>query len=378
MHSKKIKLVLKIGIILVILIAGFLYWLFATSKVEKLEIEENEPLTKKIEKADEWLQKIHEQNKFNGAVLLIKNDEVILKNTYGYTDFSRSKKLTTASSFRLASLSKQFTATGIMLLKERGKLDFDDTITTYLPNLKYDNVTIRHLLNHTSGIPDIYMEFPKKYEKEIGGFLEISTMVQLLGKENQALEQQPNDIYDYNNTGYVLLAAIIEKISGKPFEVFLQEELFDKLKMTNTRVWNLASKNKEFENKTSSFFNLKGFVTELTPGVLDGLAGDGSVFSSIDDFIIWNQFWCENSLLSEETMKEAYKKPILNDGKESNYGFGWVITKNNEAIFHNGSWLGARTFIIRNESLKNCIVLLDNSSSFNIDLIAQELVKVLK
>lgn len=372
------KLALKIGIILIILIIGFFVWFSRTSKVEKLDIGENDSQNEKNEKADKWLESIQKENKFNGAVLLIKNNQVLLKNAYGYTDFNRSEKLTTASSFRLASVSKQFTATGIMLLKEQGKLNFDDKITTYLSGLTYDDVTIRHLLNHTSGIPDVYMNFPKKYKEEIGGALEISKVVQLLGKENLPLQEKPNSQYRYNNTGYVLLAAIIEEVSRKTFEEFLKEELFDKLKMKNTRVWNLVSKNKEFKTKTSSFDNFRGIITELTPGVLDGLAGDGSVFSSIDDFIIWNQFWYENSLLSKETIGEAYKKPILNNGKESNYGFGWIVTENNAAYWHNGSWLGARTLIFRNENLKNCMVILDNSSSANIDFIAQELVKVLK
>lgn len=369
------KLIFKLGIGLVVLAGVFLLWAFRNSKLQELEITAEDSQSSKVKKADEWLQKIHKENKFNGAVLLINNGEVLLKKAYGYTDHTRTEKLTTASSFRLASVSKQFTATGIMLLKEQGKLDFDDPITKYLPELKYTNVSIRNLLNHTSGVPDVYMNFPRKYSKEIGDVLEISEMVTLLAKEDLPLKTQPNDAYQYNNTGYVLLAAIIENVSKKSFEEFMQDALFTPLQMKNTRVWNLVSKDKYFENKTSSFDNFMGTASKLTPGVLDGVAGDGSIFSSVDDFVIWNQFWSENSLLSKETMAEAFKKPTLNNGKQSYYGFGWIVTQR-VGTWHNGSWLGARTLIARNEKLKNCIVVLDNSSSKNVDLIGRELAKV--
>lgn len=372
------KIVIGVIIIGIISFAAFVFYAYKKmTKVEELKIGVTDNQTEKVVKAKEWLDKLQKNNKFNGAVLLIKNDSVLLKESYGYTDFTKKEKLTTNSSFRLASVSKQFTGVGIMLLKEQGKLNFDDSITKFLPQLTYKNVTIRHLLNHTSGVPDAYMDFPKKHKKEIGKALTISKMVELLAKENLPLKTKPNDIYNYNNTGYVLLAAIIEKASEKSFEEFLQTELFDKLKMKNTRVWNLVSKTKDFENKTSSFENILGELVPLSPGILDGIAGDGAVFSSVEDFIIWNQFWYKNDLLSENTMKEAFVKPILNDGTESNYGFGWVVL-NPVAHSHNGSWLGARTSIVRNTKLKNCMVILDNSASLNIDKIVNQLVKVLK
>ncbi len=147
--------------------------------------------------------------------------------------------------------------------------------------------------------------------------------------------------------------------------------------MKNTRVWNLVSENKKFKNKTSSFENILGEVIELKPDVLDGVAGDGAVFSSIEDMVIWNAFWNQNSLLSKETIKEAFKTSKLNNNTQNNYGFGWLVI-NNDSHWHNGSWLGARTTIIRNTKLENCIVVLDNSASLNTDSIVKELVKVLK
>ncbi len=372
-----LKILAGLFVVLILLFVGAFFYLKSNATVGVLEVNANETLSNKLKQADKWLAKLQEDKKFNGAVLLIKNDAVLLKSVYGFTSASQTEKLQLNSSFRLASVSKQFTAAAIMLLKQQNKLDFDDAITKFLPDLPYSNVTVRNLLNHTSGIPDIYMTFDKKYTAEIGDYLTVSKMVDLLVKENKPLESKPNSVYKYNNTGYVLLAAIIEAISNTSFEEFMQKQLFDRLEMQDTRVWNLASKSTDFENKTASFQYILGSALGFEPSILDGVAGDGSVFSSINDMVIWNQFWYNNTLITKEIMQEAFVTPVLNDGSTSDYGFGWIITKNN-AMWHNGSWLGARTMIIRNPQLKNCLVLLDNSSSNNLDKIAAQLVKVLK
>jgi CubicO group peptidase (beta-lactamase class C family) len=340
-----------------------------------LNFSEEETLTEKITKADSWIQQLHDEKKFNGGVLLIQNDSILLKNMYGFTDHTLSEKLNSQSAFRLASVSKQFTAVGIMLLKEQGKLDFDDGITQYLSELPYQNVSIRNLLNHTSGIPDAYMDFPKNYRDEIGSELSILEVVELLAKSDMPLQEEPNTTFRYNNTGYVLLAAIIERVSNVSFEEFMQKELFDPLEMKDSRVWNLVTTNPDFNNKTSSFQYSGEATKELKPGVLDGLSGDGGVFVSLDDFVLWNQFWNDNDLLSRETMEEAFVKPKLSNGKESNYAFGWVVLDDGK-VWHNGSWLGARTLIVRNKNPHYTMVVLDNLSSQHIDVMGQELAKL--
>lgn len=348
-----------------------------SSRAPELDLAETDSQEQKIEKARQWLTGLEQNNQFNGGVLLIKNDSVIFQETFGYTDYTQSKKLDIHSAFRLASVSKQFTAVGIMLLKEQGKLNFDDPITKYLPNLKYHKSTIRNLLNHTSGIPDAYMRFPQKYKDEIGSELEISEVVKLLAKADLPYASEPNSTFQYNNTGYVLLAAIVESVSGESFESFMNRELFEKLNMQDSRVWNLVSKNPSFENKTGSYRFDNGKITELLPGVFDGISGDGGIFCSLNDFVIWNDFWDQNKLLSQETIAEAFKTSTFNNGKENTYTFGWNVTKNGGA-WHNGSWLGARTLIARNAKLENCLVVLDNSSSVNVDFIGQQLVQLLR
>jgi CubicO group peptidase (beta-lactamase class C family) len=151
----------------------------------------------------------------------------------------------------------------------------------------------------------------------------------------------------------------------------MQTELFDPMGMKNSRVWNLFSAEETFPNKTDDFDAM--LKKTLKPTLLDGVAGDGAVFCSVEDFLIWDKFWYSNDIISQESINEAFTPPSLPDGKETNSGFGWVIQGN--MIWHNGSWLGARTFFGRNVKEKTCIALLDNSSNINSEGILREIQK---
>ncbi|HAS41422.1 MAG TPA: hypothetical protein DCS93_13135 [Microscillaceae bacterium] len=316
-----------------------------------------------IDSIDRWLQVQQKAGKFNGAVLIAKNHTPLLMKGYGYTDHSRKQKITPQSSFRLASVSKNFTAAAIMLLKEKGLIDYDKPLTAYFKGFPYPDATIRHLLNHTSGIPDLYMRLASKHSDRVGEILSIREVMQLMTNfPNKRKARRPNTRFRYSNTGYVLLASIVEQVTGKTFEAFLQKELFEPLKMKNTRVWNLFSKSKTFPNKTTGFYKQGTDYYPQIPSFLDGVAGDGAVFSSLEDFLIWDKFWYSNSLISQENLQEAFKPVQLKKRKVSRYGFGWTLGKEGR-ISHTGSWLGARNYIIRDIQTKTCIVVLDNSTN---------------
>ena len=367
----KIFLYALLSIILFAVAAGT-YFYFNFLKTPKLRINEGE---NKIEAIDKWLAKLQSKNQFNGAVLMTKNDEILLMKGYGYTNHLQNETITPQSSFRLASVSKQFTATGIMLLHEKGLLNYDTTVSTYIKDFPYENVTVRHLLHHTSGVPDVYMSLAKKHKDEIGDILSIQKVIQLVNKYPKEVKAQPNDKFVYSNTGYVLLAGIIENISGQSFEMFMQEALFEPMDMKNSRIWNLLSEDATFPNKTTGFAphdNNK----EVKPNFLDGVAGDGAVFSSLEDFLIWDKFWYENNLISSENLQEAFQPVTLNDGSVSNYGFGWGI--NGHKVAHEGGWMAARTLIARNRETKTCLVILENSSNLRFNGIVKELGKGLQ
>jgi CubicO group peptidase (beta-lactamase class C family) len=361
------RILLYIILGLVLLTAGFFAWFFLFFlKVPPLEITADLSDTEKVERLDKWFNQLQETDKFNGVVLFAKEGKPLLAKGYGYTNHTKQEKLTKHSSLRLASVSKQFTAAGMMLLKEQGKVTYEDVVSKYIPDFPYEGITIRQLLNQTSGVPDIYIELAEKNKAKIP-LLSNQIAVDLLCKEKRKRAAAPNEKYQYSNTDYMLLARIIEVVSAMTFEDFMKKELFEPLGMSNTRVWGLNSKDKTFKNKADDFENFRGKMTALKPSFIDGVAGDGAVFSSALDMLKWDGFWYENALLSQESLSEAFKTPILKDGSASDYGFGWVITQN--GMWHNGAWLGARTIFIRNTDKKTSIAILDNSSNVFFDKI---------
>jgi len=365
------KIILYLFLGIAALAIGFFAWFFIFFlKVPELKITQDMPESKKIELIDKWLDTLQAQNKFNGVVLFTKDGQSLLSKGYGFTNHKKDKKLTEHSSLRLASVSKQFTAAGTMLLKEKGAIGYDDLVSKYIKGFPYEKVTIRHLLNQTSGVPDIYMELADSHKENIS-ILTNEIAVDLIVKEKREAEYPPNEIWQYSNTNYIILARLIEIISGLSFEEYMSKELFIPLGMVNTRVWNLKSKETTFLNKADDFENFEGIASPLESTFIDGVAGDGAVFSSSQDMLIWDAFWDKNSLLSPSNLAEAFKKPTLNNGKLSDYGFGWLVTDN--GMWHNGSWLGARTIIVRNTKKKTCMVLIDNSSNVFFDEIIEEL-----
>lgn len=366
------RTVLYILLVVIALVIGFCIWFFGFFlQVPELNIPQNTTNEEKVVLIDNWFQKLNADKKFNGGVLFLKDGKPILAKTYGYTNYKKTERLDNNSSFRLASVSKQFTASGIMLLKERNALDYDDLVSKYITGFPYENVTVRHLLNQTSGVPDIYMQLAEAKKDSIG-ILTNKTAVNLIVSNYKTPNAKSNEVYEYSNTNYVLLARIIEVISDQSFEDFMRTNLFEPLGMTHTQVWNLKSTKSTFKGKTDGFEDGAGEVREVKPTFIDGVAGDGGVFSSINDFIIWDKFWYKNNLISDKNLKEAFKKPTLNNGELSNYGFGWFVV-NDDIAMHNGAWLAANTYYYRNTKTKNSMVILDNSSNLFFDKIIKNL-----
>ncbi|MEM1327429.1 MAG: serine hydrolase domain-containing protein [Bacteroidota bacterium] len=370
----KIALYILLG--LALLISAFFAWFFLVfMKVSDLKIDENADSTVKLEQIDKWLTQLQQEGKFNGGVLIAKAGKPLLIKGYGYADARKEQPLHEHTSFRLASVSKQFTATGIMLLKEQGKLNYDDLVTQYIPDFPYATVTIRQLLNQTSGVPDNYLTLAEKNKTAID-ILTNKKAIQLVIDANEAADFDAGTQYAYSNTNYITLAHLIAIISGQSFEQFMQEQLFQPLDMQDSRVWNLLSADSTFQNKAADMRNFKGNLTTLQPTFIDGVAGDGAIFSSLHDFLIWDRFWYGNDLIDDEHLQEAFRTPTLADGEQSDYGFGWVVRE--DVVWHNGAWLGARTLNRRDRKEKTLLVILDNGTNIMFDDIAQELVKVVR
>ncbi|MDB4392125.1 beta-lactamase family protein [bacterium] len=355
----------------ILAIAILIYLVFDAMALPVLDVSPNDSTVNRIKKVDAWLRTTHESEKelvtFNGSVLIMKDQKVLLMKSWGYTDATNAVEIDPQTSMRLASVSKQFTAAAVLVLATQGKIVLDEPVKTYLDSFPYADVTVRHLLNMTSGVPDCYMELAEKHKDELGEVLSIQDVVKLIAKDPPERRAGVNEVYKYSNTSYVLLAALVEVASGQSFEEFTSKTLFEPLEMGNTRVWNLLSEDSSFPNKAGTFI----FSENLECGFIDGVAGDGGVFSSVEDFVIWEQFWRGNESVSSELLKQAFQSVKLKDGSVSDYGFGWVTA--DYGSWHNGSWMGARTYVIRDVKNGLFIVVLDNSSSISVDFIAEQL-----
>ena len=365
----------------IVVVTGFLLWgvlkLVVTARTSVSDLQ----LTAAIHSADgqkdldTWLSTLASEGKFNGGVLLVKEGTPVFINAYGYTDHTRKERLTSKSSFRLASVSKQFTAMGIMLLKEKRLVDYDAPVTTYIPEFPYKEATVRHLLTMTSGIPDGYLQLAEKHKSDIGKRLSIQEAVTLLCTY-PSKAAAPNSWYNYSNSNYILLAGIIEKVSGQSFEAYMQQNIFSPLQMKNARVWNLFSKDSTFPNKTLGFEKSGETYIPLYPTFIDGVSGDGGIFASLEDFVIWDTALYGDTLLPQESLQEAFQPVTLSDGSVSTYGFGWGL--GDDSVQHSGGWLAARTFIYRNTKTKTCLVILDNSANRYFGNIQEELMEAIK
>lgn len=298
---------------------------------------------------DKLMKHCYVNDVFNGTIVVSENGKVIYRNAFGYSNKETKQQLNPKSCFDLASVSKQFTAMGIMILKENNKLSYDDKLIKYFPEFPaYANdITIRNLMNHTSGLPH-FDDFTDQDNLTNSEVLKI-----LINRDK--LISKPGEKYTYNNGGYVMLALIIEKVSGLSLATFLKENIFDPLKMKNTLVYSDPA----FKIKNRAIgYNRIGEIDDYKIT----RTGSTGMFSNVDDLFLWQQSLYTQKLVSKKTMDEAFTAATLNNGSVSNYGFGWRISKDKlqKSVEHSGRQFGYRTFIKRNLTKNNSYILLTN------------------
>jgi len=331
----------------------------------------------RIQKIDSLLNSLYSKEKINGNFLIAEKGKVIYSRSFGLANETTKEKLNENSIFELASCSKQFTAMGIMILKEKGKLNLDDDVNKYLPELSfYKGITVRNLLNHTGGLPDYMQLMDSLFDKS-----KIATnkdIINIFSKHQPKIVFEPNTKWEYSNTGYALLASIIEKASGLTYADYLNTAIFQPLKMKNTFVYTRRLSPKKIDNYAFGYVysaSLKKYVLpdELkeTKMViwLDGIVGDGTVNSTVKDLLIWDRALYTNKLLTKEGMKAVFELATLKDGAKRNYGFGWGIEENadfGKIANHNGGWPGYVTFIDRHITNDKTIIILQNHNNVSI------------
>jgi len=331
----------------------------------------------RIQKIDSLLNSLYSKEKINGNFLIAEKGKVIYSHSFGLANETTKNKLNENSIFELASCSKQFTAMAIMILKEKGKLSLDDKITKYIPELSnYNGITIRNLLNHTGGLPD-YMELMDSLfdKSKIANNKDI---IQIFSKYQPKILFEPNTKYEYSNTGYVLLASIIEKASGLTYADYLSKTIFKPLKMKNTFVYTRRLSPKKIDNYALGYVYSDSLKKYFLPDELketnmviwlDGVVGDGTVNSTINDLLKWDRALYTNKLLTQEGVKEVFEVATLKDESKTKYGFGWGIEDNADfgiIISHSGGWPGYVTFIERHITNDKTIIILQNHDNVSI------------
>ncbi len=318
----------------------------------------------KKKELDKRFSRLNKKGIFNGTVIYIDNGEEIYKGVYGYADFRKKDSLNIESAFQLASVSKMFTATAIMILKEEGKLDIDDTITKFIPEFPYYGISLRLLLTHRSGLSR-YMSLADKYwdpHKPINN----EEVVALFVKHKPSPYFKPNNGFHYCNTNYALLASVVERISGKTFDAFVKEKIFDPLGMDNSFVYNLngdTTISYQIPVGVPGYKHGGRYARKMGDYYLNGVMGDKGVYASVEDLYKYNTALDNGSIVSLELLEEAFSPGSpRHRGRKDNYGFGWRIKDGMDStVYHFGWWKGFRAFYIRDMKNDRAIIALTNT-----------------
>ncbi|ULQ52360.1 serine hydrolase [Flavihumibacter fluvii] len=311
-------------------------------------------------KLDSTLTYLYNTGRFNGTVLYAEKGKVVYKKAFGVADFRTGEPLTTSSSFNLASVTKQFICAGIMILSDRGLLQFDDPIQQYLPELPYATITIRHLMTHTSGITEYFEPFQQI--RRMTDTLTNNKTLALYASIKPMLDFETGTKWEYCNTNYLFLASIIERVSKKPLAEFLNKEIIQPLKLKDTYLYTVTMPAIP-KNHVVGFRNLNGRKMVDDLGYLDGVAGDGNLYSSVEDLLKWEQQLYKSKLIKPATIQEAFKPVKLKNDSTYPYGFGWAIDKENEQFHHTGGWGGFLNLICRDVKNNRTLIVLSSSSN---------------
>jgi CubicO group peptidase (beta-lactamase class C family) len=325
------------------------------------------PLGKQI---DEIFSRATSSSEPGLAVLVRQRGKPVFERGYGARDLGLKAPIDAHTNFRLASFTKQFTAMAIMLLAHDGKLRYDETLTEIFPGFPAygRSISVRNLLNHTSGLPD-YEDLMDTLEKAKGprwtpvNQIQDDEVLELLKKENIG-KFAPGTSWSYSNSGYVVLGAIVAKLSGKTYRDFLRERIFAPLKMDRTVVFQ-RGKN-EVENRALGHSKDNAALKETDQSSTSATLGDGGIYSNLEDLAKWDDALRNHTLLSEKEFQPALIPVRLNEGsephwpKEANddnlhpgkpvaYGFGWFLDpyQGRRRMWHTGSTTGFRTVIER-------------------------------
>ncbi|MCX7728170.1 MAG: beta-lactamase family protein [Bacteroidia bacterium] len=308
------------------------------------------------DKIHEYYEKMFHQKVFNGCVLVAIGDKIIYENAHGYNDVKQKTCLSTSHVFQLASVSKIFTSIAILKLCEKQLLNINDDVKKYFPEWPYEHVTIKHLLNHTSGLPNYLHLMPDIGRTDT--ILSHYSVLQFLLKRKIRPEFKPGRRHKYCNTNYAVLACLIEKVSGMSYSDFLKKEIFIPCNMYNTNTIHYVD---IFDENTTMSNEYKSRNIPFYAG--DFILGDKSIYSNIHDLFNFSQCFLSGKVISDSLMRQMIS------GVKTNrygmlYGYGMRIKDYQDSSktiwFHNGWWHGYRTSFQMRPKDKITVIVLSN------------------
>lgn len=309
---------------------------------------------------DAFMQRLHSRSGFNGNVLVAKKGKILYQNTFGWADYLMRDSLEITSQFELASVSKPLTATGILKLVEEGKIKLDQTVDEFFPDFPYPDITLKLLLTHRSGLMN-YLYFTDKKEiwadKRKG--MTNAQVMELLAKYKPDKYANPDVRFFYNNTNYMVLAAIIEKVTGQDFAVYMKENVFDPAGMKHTAVYSSAVYEKI---PTGVVGHDKVWRRSVVQNFQDGPVGDKGIYSTVQDLYLFDRALRDGRLLKPETLDSAYTGHSEPTRSVFNYGYGWRTYESgsDHVVYHTGWWHGFRNIYVRDLTNDVTVVLLAN------------------
>ncbi|CAL2095959.1 Class A beta-lactamase-related serine hydrolase [Tenacibaculum sp. 190524A02b] len=347
------------------------------TKAQYLDID-----TTKINKT---LLSLHKKNDFSGTVIIKQKDKILYQNHFGYSDIKNKTSFNYNTKFQIASLSKQFTSFGILILEQENLLTTNDFVSKHIPDFPFPTIQIKHLMSHTSGLPNFVKTMWKDLDTtKVNGN---AIMLSMLKSNKYPLQWEPGTKFEYSDIGYCLLAIIIENVSGVDFKTFMKQKLFTPSGMyntnaefvTDTRSLNYKELAKGYElNKTSNQLLIANQLPSNNYVYwLGGFYGDGSVISTAKDLLKWDKALYQNTVISKKSLQKAMTPFTLNNGLLSkawgtNYGLGWFLYKS--PVFgiiqtHSGEQPGYRSRLVRAPEKQLTIVILSNISNPNFNQI---------
>lgn len=311
---------------------------------------------------DEFMMQLHRRSGFNGNVLVARDGKIIYEKAIGWADHLHRDSLKINSVFELASVSKPFTSTAIMMLVEDGKIRLDQQVKDFYPDFPYDSITVEMLLTHRSGMMN-YVYFVddlwKSQKKDERKGITNQDVLKLIAEHKPAPYSKPGKKFHYNNSNFMVLAAIIEKVSGKKYSEFMAENIFKPLGMKNSAVYSKAEYDKIPVDVVGHDRTWRRSVAQ---NFLDGPVGDKGVYSTIHDLYLFDRAMRKGKLLKSATMDSVYAAHSEMQKGHFNYGYGWRTFQNEDhkVAYHTAWWHGFRHIYLRQLDKDITVILLSN------------------